>query len=87
MGSKLKEEVKDELIDFLRQNVSTFTWSIEDMKGIDPQITCHELNVDPMYKPIKQKRRKLGPELAKVVNDEVECLLEAGLITEVKYPD
>lgn len=52
--------------------MSTFFWSIEDMKGINPKITCHELNVDSTYKPIKQKQRKLGPERAKAFNDEVE---------------
>ncbi|XP_024009474.1 uncharacterized protein LOC112084555 [Eutrema salsugineum] len=57
------------------------------MPGIDPQIACHKLNIDPTYKPIKQKHRKLGPEKAQAVNDEVERLLKAGSITEVKYPD
>lgn len=51
---------------------STFVWSIDDMKGIDLTITCHELNVDPTYKPIKYKRRKLDPKWAQNVNDEVE---------------
>ncbi|XP_024015836.1 uncharacterized protein LOC112089095 [Eutrema salsugineum] len=57
------------------------------MPGINPDITCHELNIHPTYKPIKQKRRKLGPEKARAVNDEVEKLLKAGSITEVRYPD
>ncbi|XP_024010428.1 uncharacterized protein LOC112085447 [Eutrema salsugineum] len=35
----------------------------------------------------KNKRRKLGPEKARAANDEVEKLLKAGLITEVRYPD
>ncbi|XP_024004949.1 uncharacterized protein LOC112082088 [Eutrema salsugineum] len=39
------------------------------------------------WSPIKQKRKKLGPEKAQAVNDEVERLLNAGSITEVKYPD
>lgn len=42
------------------------------MPGIDINIASHELNVDPTFKPVKQKRRKLGPERAKAVNDEVE---------------
>lgn len=57
------------------------------MPGIDPSITCHELNVDLTYKPIKQKRRKLRPERAATVNEEVEKLLKTGSITEVKYPE
>lgn len=57
------------------------------MPEIDINIASHEINVDPTFKHVKQKRRKLGPERAKAVNDEVERLLQVGSITEVKYPD
>ena len=57
------------------------------MTVIDPSITTHELNPDPSYKPVKQKRRKLGPERARAVNDEVSRLLKAGLIIEVQYSE
>ena len=53
------------------------------MPGIDIGITCHELNIDPTYKPVKQKRRKLGPERATAVNEEVERLLKVGSIIEL----
>ena len=75
------------ILDFLKQNLSTFAWSMSDMQGIDPSITTHELNVDPSIKPIRQKRQKLGPERSKVVVEEVERLLSAGSITEVRYPE
>ena len=57
------------------------------MTVIDPSITTHELNPDPSYKPVKQKRRKLGPERARAVNDEVSRLLKAGFIVEVQYSE
>jgi len=57
------------------------------MPDINLEIAAHQLNVDPSHKPVKQKGRKLGPERAKVVNEEVERLLKSGLIREVKYPD
>ncbi|XP_010424499.1 PREDICTED: uncharacterized protein LOC104709616 [Camelina sativa] len=41
----------------------------------------------PTFRPVKQKRRKLGPERAEIVNKEVERLLKAGQIREVKYPE
>ena len=75
------------ILDFLKENVSTFAWSMADMKGIDPAITMHELNVDPTFKPIRQKRRKLGPDRSKAVNEEVEWLLGAGSIAVVRYPE
>ena len=57
------------------------------MPGIYVNITSHQLNADLSFKPVKQKRRKLGPDRAKAVNDEVERLLKAGSIQEIKYPD
>lgn len=55
---------------------------MSDMKGIDAAITTHELNVDPNF---RQKRRKLGPDRSKAVNEEVERFLRADSITEVRY--
>ena len=57
------------------------------MTRISTEVISHELNVDPTFKPIKQKRRKLGPDRAEAVNVEVTRLLKAGLIREVTYPD
>ena len=87
IGTKLKGGIRRELICFLKRNKSTFAWSTEDMPGISIDVMSHQLNVDPSFKPIKQKRRKLGPDRARVVNDEVERLLSADSICEVKYPD
>lgn len=87
VGAYLSDEMQQSILDFLRQNVSTFAWSMTDMKGIDPSITTHELNVDPTFKPIRQKRRKLGPDRSKAVNEEVDRLLGAGSIAEVRYPE
>ncbi|KAL0689536.1 hypothetical protein Bca4012_089214 [Brassica carinata] len=87
IGNDLPPEIRNGLLSFLKQNIKTFTWSAADMPGIDISITSHDLNVDPTFKPVKQKRRKLGPERAKAVNDEVDKLLKIGSIREVQYPD
>ncbi|KAG7567917.1 Reverse transcriptase domain [Arabidopsis thaliana x Arabidopsis arenosa] len=87
IGATLTDEIKEALIELLRRNKMSFAWSAADMPGIDPSIICHELNVDPSFKPVKQKRRKLGVERAKAVNDEVDKLLKIGSIREVQYPE
>ena len=56
IGTKLKGGIRRELICFLKQNKSTFAWSTEDMLGISIDVTSHQLNVDPNFKPVKQKR-------------------------------
>ena len=51
-----------ELTQFLKQNQNVFTWSHEEMPGIDPQVMSHRLNVDLSFRPIKQKRRGMALE-------------------------
>ena len=87
IGANLSESLKTELIACLKKNLNTFAWAAEDKPGIDINITCHELNLDPTFKPVKQETQKLGPERAGAVNDEVEKLLKVGSITEVRYLD
>ena len=57
------------------------------MVGIDETIITHQLNVNPTYPPVRQKWRKFAPERNKIVDDEVQNLLNTGKIREVKYPD
>lgn len=87
IGTQFKPDLRKQVEEFLRQNMSTFAWIFEDIIGIDPKVTTHELNIDLKYKPVRQKRRKLGIERAKAVNEEVKKLLKAGSIYKVKYPE
>jgi len=87
IGVTLSSKIKGALIELLSRNKESFAWSGADMPGIDPSIIFHELNVDPSFKCVKQKRRKLGVERAKAVNDVVDKLLKIGSIREVQYSD
>ena len=57
------------------------------MPGIPTEIIQHKLNVNPMSKPVQQRRRVFAPERDQAVRDEVARLLSAGFIREVYYPD
>ena len=87
IGSKLSEDLKSLLIQFLRQNGDVFTWKQVDMGGIDPTVITHRLNTSPSFKPIKKKRKSFAPERQKAINEEVGKLLYAAAIREVKYPE
>ena len=87
VGSKLAEDLKSLLIHFLKHNKDVFTWKQEDMGGIDPAIITHRLNVSPSFKPVKKKRRSFTPERQKVINEEVDKLLQACAIREAEYPE
>ena len=87
IGSKLAEDLKSLLTQFLRQNRYVFAWKQSDMGGIDPTVITHILNTNPSFKPVKQKRRSFAPERQKAINEEVSKLLQAGAIREVEYPE
>ena len=75
------------MVEFLRANADVFAWSAADVPGIDPEVISHALNVDPTHRPVKQKKRHCAPDRIRVVDQEVDKLLEAGFIREVSYPE
>ena len=87
IGSKLVEDLKSLLTQFLRQNRDVFAWKQADMGEIDPTVITHKLNINPSFKPVKQKRRSFAPERQKAINEEVDKLLQVGAIREVEYPE
>jgi len=87
IGSQLPQPMKEDLVAFLRRNKDVFSWSHEDMPGIDPSVIVHKLNVDPNYHPVKQRRRAFAAERNTAVAEEVKKLLKARFIREVDYPE
>ena len=63
-----------------------FAWSHADMVGIDPEVMCHRLNINPNKKGIRQKRRPVSGERAEALKEEVDRLLNVGLVKESFYP-
>jgi hypothetical protein len=73
------------LITFLQANLDIFAWQISDMPGIPREVIEHKLGNDPAYKSIKQKERRYTLERHETIRQEVDKLLEAGLIRSVDY--
>ena len=86
VGTSLNPQTKEEIINFLKDNLDVFAWSHEDMLGIPANIIQHHLNVDPKKKLVQQRRRVFAPERNKAVMDEVNKLLATNFIGEVYYP-
>ncbi|KAI5317481.1 hypothetical protein L3X38_037188 [Prunus dulcis] len=87
IGSRLSLEENVELTTFLQNNKDMFAWFPSDMPGIDPNIICHRLYVNPACKPVAQKRCTLTPERIAIIEAEIDKLLAAGFIEEVSYSE
>ncbi|KAI5356267.1 hypothetical protein L3X38_009162 [Prunus dulcis] len=57
-----------------------FAWSPSDMPGIDPDIICHRLHVNPASKPVVQKRRNFAPERVAIIKAEIDKFLAPDLL-------
>ncbi|KAG9446294.1 hypothetical protein H6P81_012422 [Aristolochia fimbriata] len=82
------EEGGQATIDQLKKNEykDVFAWSYTEMPGLDPTVAIHKLAIKSGVKPIKQSQRRFRPELVPEIEKEVDKLLKANFIREVKYP-
>nr|XP_027065152.1 uncharacterized protein K02A2.6-like [Coffea arabica] len=86
ISASLPSAEKEDLKALLREYSRVFAWTVEDMPRISTDLAVHHLNVDPRFKPVKQKKRSFAPERNEVIKKEVDKLLESKIILEVYYP-
>jgi hypothetical protein len=87
LGSQLSEKQEKTLLRFLFNNKDVFAWSANDLCGVNRDVIEHSLNIDPSFRPRKQRLQKMSDDKAKGARNEVKRLLSAGVIREVKYPE
>ena len=85
IGSQLPQQEREELIEFLKQNIDVFAWNTYEAPGVDPEFICHHLNVNPPIVPKKQPPRRPSKEHVEAVQEEVTRLKQAGAIKEVSW--
>ena len=57
------------------------------MVGVSPTVASHKLNIILMTKPIRHKVRRFHRNFHQIIQTEVNNLLKADFIREVKYPE
>jgi hypothetical protein len=87
LGSQLSDEQEKTLLRFLFNNKDDFAWTANDLCGVNRDVIEHSLNVDPSFRPRKQRLWKMSKDKAKGAQNEVKRLLSAGVIRDVTYPE
>ena len=57
------------------------------MPGIHPSTASHRLNILPSSRPVRRKVRRFHPDRQKIIQSEVNKLLDVRFIREVEYPE
>jgi hypothetical protein len=71
--------------DLFKEFCNVFSWSYEEIPGIDIRIVKHEIMTYPDVKPIQQKIHPVNPKNAATVMVEVEKLLKVGFIYLIQF--
>ena len=86
IGITLSPATRKELIDLLQDYSDVFAWSYQDMLGLDTDIVVHCLPLREECAPVKQKLRRVKPEMLLKIKEEVKKQLDARFLKVSKYP-
>jgi ribonuclease HI/transposase InsO family protein len=86
ISASLTEEERENYKALLYRNRDIFAWSYKEMPGLDVDVAVHRLSINPTYRPVKQAHRRFHPDLESRIVEEVDKLIAAGFIKEVRYP-
>lgn len=77
---------KGKLIELLREYAYVFAWSYQDIPEIDTDIVMHRLPLKEECPSVKQKLRRIEPDISLKIREEVKILFSAGFLVVAKYP-
>jgi len=80
ISSSLTAIEEERVIGVLKANQGAIGWKLSDLKGISLAYCMHRIHMEAAFKPVAQPQRRLNPAMKKVVKEEVQKLLEAGMI-------
>ena len=87
VSSLLSGAEKEQIRQVLLHNMDVFAWTHSDMADINPIHASHKQNVIPSARPVRLKMRRFLLDQHQVIKTEVDNLLEAGFIREIKYSE
>ena len=86
VSSLLTSEEENEYFNLLGEYKDVLACSYQEIPGLNPMIVVHRLSIKKGVSPKKQLQRRFRSELIPEIEKEVNKLIEAGFIREVKYP-
>lgn len=86
VGVALEQSVKEELVKLLQEYMDVFSWSCQDMTGLDTDMVVHNLPLKSKYPPIKHKLRRTRPDMDAKIREEVKKQFNVGFLVVETYP-
>ena len=72
IGTLIGKDIKESLIKLLDKYKDVFTWSYQDMSGLDINVIVHKLLLKPECKLVKQKLWRMRPNMSLKIREKVK---------------
>ena len=83
ISANLSEQEEEKLLKTLKKHCAAIGYTLDDLKGISPNLCQHKIKLEKDAKPVVDHQRRLNPKMKEVVRKEILKLLEAGIIYPV----
>ncbi|WVZ49157.1 hypothetical protein U9M48_000534 [Paspalum notatum var. saurae] len=84
ISDKLTESESRRLLSVLEKYSSVLGYSLQDLKGISPNLCTHRIPMEVDHKPTREPQRRLNNAMREVVKKKVLKLLHVGIILPVQ---
>ena len=83
LGRRLSKKERKDYMALLKEFLDVFAWSPADLRGIPPELGEHAIDLKEDSIPVRQRQYRLNPKYSLMVKEELDKLLEAGIIYPV----
>ena len=85
ISSQLTVQEKEQLVVLLKRYVDVFTWTYDEMLGLDPRLVVYSLNMDLGVKLVVQPVSVFHIEVEAQITQKVKKLLAVGFIKPIQH--
>lgn len=86
IGASFKERKWEKLVKLMQEYVEVFTWSYQDMLGLDTDIVKHNFPLIPEGTLVNQNLRITRADISLKIKEEVKSQFDVGFLVVEKYP-
>jgi len=87
LGMGMAPPICEELVALLRDYQDVFAWSYQDMPDVSHDIMQHRLPLNSSCSSVKQKLRRMKPEMSLKMKEEVKKQFNADFLAVARYPE
>ena len=62
-----------------------FSWTYDDLKGFDPSLFQHTVDLIDNVKLVRHKQRPMNPKIEPLMRKELSKLIEGNMIFPIKH--